>query len=144
VLNGKRTCVLPFPIANGGIAAKANGGAASKAASHRGGAAPSRNNSVILQNRSRVEPFDDDDWGSDKEHDEEPAQSKAGKVITRKVKTPADKTSSGKSGGLGAPQTDSNASCLHALKDWRKKVSLCYEALVMLKADTKLLATCRV
>jgi hypothetical protein len=104
---------------------KANGGAASKAVSSRGAAATSRNNSVVLQNRSRGDVWDDNEWHSDKDHDEEPAQPAAArKTITRKVKTPADKTSSGKPGNVAAPQTDSNTSCLQALKEWRKKVRL--------------------
>lgn len=70
----------------------------------------------------RAEPWNDDDWHSDKEHDDEPpmpAPSKTVKAITRKVVKSTAKTVS-----------DPDALRLQKLKDWRKKLNSAQKSIV--------------
>lgn len=107
-MNGHRQCILPFPK---------TASSSKTANSARGNA---RTNSLMMS--KRAEPWNDDDWHSDKEHDDEPpmpAPSKTTKAVARKV---------GKSAAKTAP--DADALRLQKLKDWRKKLSSAQKSMV--------------
>jgi hypothetical protein len=76
----------------------------------------------------RAEPWNDDDWHSDKEHDDEPPMpppSKTAKTITRKVGKSAGKTVASVAGS-SKTAPDADALRLQKLADWRKNVGLAF------------------
>lgn len=76
-----------------------------------------------MQKSNRAEPWDDNDWHSDKEYDDEPpmpvptkikaASKKAGKAVEK---------SAPRTTNVKATRLDADALRLQALTEWRKKV----------------------
>lgn len=113
VLNGHRQCILPFP--------KSGTGGGSKTTSARAG--PSRTNSLVMQKSNRGEPWDDNDWHSDKEYDDEPpmpAPTKSRAVSKKTAKTVEKMVP--RVANSKTPRLDKDALRLRALTEWRKRV----------------------
>lgn len=82
-----------------------------------------------MQQSKRAEPWDDNDWHSDKEYDDEPpmpAPTKT-KTVRKKAAQTVEKTGPAAANGK-APRLDADGLRLRALTEWRKKVCTSFAA----------------